>query len=54
MFSLVHFDPGSFIPFVGIALLIGWIYWRRGSLWDSIAFHFLFNATSFAIMAATR
>jgi membrane protease YdiL (CAAX protease family) len=54
MFSLVHFDPGSFIPFVGIALLIGWIYWRRGSLWDSIAFHFLFNATSFSIMAATR
>ena len=54
LFSLVHFDPGSFIPFVGIALGLGWLYWRRGSLWDSIAFHFLFNATSFSIMVATR
>ena len=52
LFSLVHFDPGSLLPFVGIGVLICWVYWRRGSLWDAIAFHFIFNATSFSIMVA--
>jgi membrane protease YdiL (CAAX protease family) len=52
MFSLVHFDPGSLLPFIAIAVLICWIYWRRGSLWDAVAFHFFFNATSFSIMVA--
>jgi membrane protease YdiL (CAAX protease family) len=52
MFSLVHFDPGSFLPFVGIGMLLCWVYWRRGSLWDAVTFHFLFNATSFAVMVA--
>jgi membrane protease YdiL (CAAX protease family) len=52
MFSLVHFDPGSFIPFVGIGMLICWVYWRRKSLWDAVAFHFMFNALSFAFMVA--
>lgn len=54
MFALVHFDPGSLIPFVGIATLMCWLYWRRGSLWDSIAFHFTFNLLSFAFLVATR
>lgn len=53
-FSLVHFDPGSVIPFLGIALVMTWVYWRRGSLWDSIAFHFAFNATSIILLLVTR
>jgi membrane protease YdiL (CAAX protease family) len=53
-FSLVHFDPGSLIPFLGIAVVLAWVYWRRGSLWDSIAFHFIFNATSFTLLVVTR
>ena len=52
-FSLVHFDPGSFLPFSAIGVLICWIYWRRRSLGDAIAFHFIFNATSFAILVAS-
>ena len=52
MFSLVHFDPGSFLPFIGIGVLICWVYWRRKSLWDAIAFHVTFNAISFALMVA--
>jgi uncharacterized protein len=54
-FSLAHFDPGSVIPFFGIGLLMAWLYWSRGSLWDSIAFHFLFNSVSFlALILATK
>ncbi|MCC6960720.1 MAG: CPBP family intramembrane metalloprotease [Dehalococcoidia bacterium] len=54
MFSVVHFDPGSFIPFVGIATLMAYLYWRKGCLWDSILFHFAFNGVSMAILVATR
>jgi membrane protease YdiL (CAAX protease family) len=52
LFSLVHFDPGSTLPFALIATLIAWVYWRRKSLWDAIAFHFFFNAASFCILVA--
>lgn len=54
MFSVVHFDPGSFIPFVGIATLMCYLYWRKGSLWDSMLFHFLFNGVSMAYLVSTR
>lgn len=54
MFSVVHFDPGSFIPFVGIATLMSFLYWRRGCLWDSILFHFAFNAVSMATLVSLR
>ena len=52
LFALVHFDPGSLLPFFSIGLLMAWLYWRRGSLWDAIVFHFLFNALSFSILVA--
>ncbi len=54
LFSLVHFDPGSFLPFVGVATLMSYLYWRRGCLWDSILFHFTFNSVSMAFLVATR
>lgn len=52
-FAVPHLDPGSMIPFFGIGMLLAWLFWARGSLWDSIAFHFLFNGTSFVILAGT-
>jgi membrane protease YdiL (CAAX protease family) len=52
LFSGVHFDPGSLLPFMGIGVLLAWVYWRRRSLWDAVLFHFIFNATSFALMLA--
>ncbi len=54
LFSGVHFDPGSLLPFMGIGVLLAWVYWRRRSLWDAVLFHFIFNATSFALMLALR
>ena len=52
LFSLVHFDPGSLVPFFGIGVVMAWLFWSRGSLWDAVLFHFLFNLTSFLILAA--
>lgn len=54
LFAGVHFDPGSVIPFLGIGVVLSWLFWVRGCLWDSIIFHVLFNGTSFAILLATR
>lgn len=50
MFSAVHFDPGSIVPFFIIAVLLSWVYYRRGSLWDAIVFHLFFNLISFSIL----
>jgi membrane protease YdiL (CAAX protease family) len=51
LFALVHFDPGSVVPFLGIAVGLAWLYRRSGTLWHPILFHFLFNAISFSILA---
>jgi membrane protease YdiL (CAAX protease family) len=52
MFSMVHFDPGSVVPFFMIAVLLSWVYYRRRSLWDAIVFHLLFNLISFTLLVA--
>lgn len=51
LFTTFHLDPGSFIPFAIIGVVMAWLFWSRGTLWDAIMFHFLFNATSFAFLA---
>jgi uncharacterized protein len=52
LFTLFHLDPGSVIPFTIIGIVLAWLYYSRGSLWDSITFHFLFNFTSFMLLLA--
>ncbi len=52
LFSIVHFDPGSIIPIFGVGVVMAWLFWSRGSLWDAVIFHFLFNLTSFLILAS--
>ncbi len=52
LFTLSHLDPGSVIPFFWVGMAMAWLFWSRGSLWDSIAFHFLFNLTSFLLLLA--
>lgn len=51
LFSLVHFDPGSVVPFFAIGVALAWLYQRSGTLWYPILFHFAFNAVSFTILA---
>ena len=52
IFSAAHLDPGSLVPFFAVGMALAWLYWRRGCLWDSIAFHFLFNFTSYMLLVA--
>ncbi len=54
VFSAAHLDTGSFIPFFIIGVTLAWLFWRRGELWESVAFHALFNAISFSILLATE
>jgi membrane protease YdiL (CAAX protease family) len=42
------------IPFFGIGLLMCWLFYRQGNLWESLIFHVLFNGTSTAILIASR
>src|SRR5690606_24666955 len=37
LFSAIHLDPGSLVPFFGIGLVLAWLAWRRGSLLDAIS-----------------
>lgn len=52
LFALSHRDPGALVPFFVVGLVIAWLYWRSGSLWDAIAFHVLFNGLSFILLLA--
>lgn len=52
LFTLFHLDVGSVIPFTIIGVVLAWLYYSRGTLWDSITFHFLFNFTSFMLLLA--
>ena len=54
LFSGVHLDLGSLVPFFIIGVALAWLFWRRGNLLDAIAFHVLFNAASFALLLATE
>ena len=54
LFSGAHVDLGSLIPFFVIGMVMAWLYWRRGVLWDTIAFHVIFNSTSFVLLAISR
>ena len=52
IFSAAHLDLGSLVPFFAVGAVLAWLYWRRGCLWDNIAFHFLFNFTSYMLLVA--
>lgn len=43
---------GLVVPFGIVGILFAWVYYRTGSLWPSIATHFLFNLVSFVILAS--
>jgi membrane protease YdiL (CAAX protease family) len=43
---------GVVLPFSLIGVLFAWLYYRSGSIWPSMAAHFLFNVVGFAAGAA--
>lgn len=54
LFGLAHADPGSIIPFSLIGAILALAYAVSGSLWVTIATHFLFNMVSFVAALATN
>jgi uncharacterized protein len=44
IFSLLHIDPFGFIARFILGIGLGYLFWWSGSLWLSIAAHFVFNA----------
>lgn len=58
LFALIHFTGpsaiGLILPFTAIGVLFAWLAYRTGSLWNSIAVHFLFNSVSMSAALAQR
>lgn len=44
IFSALHFQFYSFLPRVLLGILLGYVFYRTGSLWISIMAHFIFNS----------
>jgi len=47
IFGLVHLNPYQFIVAFLIGVIMGWIYWKTGSLWLCIIIHFVNNSFGF-------
>ncbi|MCX7697797.1 MAG: CPBP family intramembrane metalloprotease [Bacteroidales bacterium] len=47
VFSAFHFDFYGFLPRFVLGLLLGYIYYKTGSLWSTMFFHFLNNGLAF-------
>ncbi len=39
LFAAMHLDPVRFVAVFALGLLFGWLAWRSGSLWPSVAAH---------------
>lgn len=50
LFALVHMNPAQ-MPYAFVAgLLMGWMYWRTGSILPGIVFHVTTNTISYVLM----
>ncbi len=54
LFTGAHLDLGSLIPFFAIGVVLAVLYWWHASLWESIAFHSMFNSVSLILLYAGR
>lgn len=51
-FSLVHMNPAQ-MPFAFLAgLLLGWMYWRTGSVLPGMAYHWANNSAAYVLFRA--
>ena len=49
IFAVIHMNPWQAIPAFVLGCFFGWVYWRTGSLWSTIALHCLNNSTAEAL-----
>ena len=54
LFSALHFDVGSLIPFFVVGVAFALAYLKSGSLWASISAHFVFNLVAFIVTLTER
>lgn len=52
LFGLVHLQIGMIPAFALVGIGLAYLYWSRGSLWDSIICHGMFNFTSYLLLVA--
>jgi hypothetical protein len=49
LFALVHMNPAQMPHAFLIGLLLGWLYWRTGSIVPGVAFHWMNNSIAYVI-----
>lgn len=49
LFALIHMNPAQMPHAFLVGLLLGWIYWRTGSILPTILFHWVNNSVAYAI-----
>ena len=49
IFSFIHFQFYGFFPRMFLGLILGYMFYATGSLWTSIAMHFLNNGTAVVV-----
>lgn len=47
LFSLAHMNPAQMVHAFLIGMLLGWMYWRTGSIIPGIAFHWVNNTIAY-------
>ena len=47
IFGLFHLNPWQFVPAFILGILMGYVYWKTGSLWLCIFVHFINNGLSY-------
>ena len=48
-FALIHFNPAQMPHAFIIGLLLGWMYWRTGSILPGVAYHWANNSMAYII-----
>lgn len=51
MFALIHMNPAQMPHAFLIGLLLGWMYWRTGSILSGVAYHWANNSIAFVMFA---
>ena len=51
MFALIHMNPAQMLHAFLIGLLLGWMYWRTGSILPGVAYHWANNSIAFVMFA---
>jgi membrane protease YdiL (CAAX protease family) len=53
LFAIIHLDPVRFPALLVLGTVFGWLTWRAGSIWPSVAAHATNNGIAAALLLAT-